>query len=124
MAIMEQNNRRKHERIGAKEGFFAGSYPNVGQIVNISLGGLAYNYMGLASQQNDEGEMVICGDDCLCIDDLSCKVLSDNVVSNGTSFSKFVTRQRRMQFIDLTPDQQVTLKIFISYNRDHTDLPC
>lgn len=116
-------NRRVHDRYEAKEGFFAGSYPNVGQIVNVSLGGLAYNYMGLTSQQEDEGDMVICGDDCTCIDDLSCRVVSDTVLSSGTSFSKFVTRQRRLEFIDLSPEQRMTLENFINYNKKHGELP-
>jgi len=121
---MVKFDRREYERYEAKEGFFAGAYPNVGQIVNVSMGGLAYNYMGMATPQEDEGEMVICGDDCLCIDDLTCKVLSDTVVSNGTSFSKFVTRQRRLQFVDMTPEQKVTLENFIRQNRQALGEDC
>lgn len=110
--------KRKHKRYQAKEGYFAGAYPNVGQIINISMGGLAYNYMGHVKEEVDEGEMVICGDDCSCLDDLSCRVIEDTVIANETSFSKFVTRQRRIQFVNLTPEQQVLLENFINNHRD------
>ncbi len=104
------NNRREHSRFTAKEGVFAGAYPNVGQIQNISKGGLAYNYLGMPTEQQDEGGIVICGEDCVCIDDLTCNILSDTVIANETSFSKFVTRQRRLQFINLSPEQTSVLE--------------
>lgn len=109
--------RRQSERLPAKEGYFAGAYPNVGQIVNISLCGLAYNYIGMEEETVDQGDLVICGEDCLCLDDLSCRILSDSVIANESALSAFVIRRRRIQFINLTDGQKKRLEEFLDGQR-------
>lgn len=106
--------RREHKRFHLRDGSFAGSYPNIGEIIDISLGGILYNYMEFADDTSAErGEFVICGDDGKCLSSLPSMVVSDRVLANESSFSKIITRQRRIMFDALTEDQRHILHGFI-----------
>lgn len=106
--------RRVHKRFHLRDGSFAGSYPNIGEIIDISLGGILYNYMEFADDTSAEkGEFVICGDDGKCLSNLPNRLVSDRVLANESSFSKIVTRQRRIKFEELTEDQKQILNGFI-----------
>ena len=105
--------RRKHQRFHITQGAFAGRYPNMGEIVDLSLGGIKFNYMGFAASDDEVGEFVVCGDDGCCLDNLPFEVVSDKVLANESSFSKMVTRQRRVKFKELTEEQEDLLYSFI-----------
>lgn len=113
-------DRRKHTRFHLREGVYAGQYPNIGEIVDISLGGIAYNYMEVANDADNEeagGGFVIRSDDGATIESLPSKVVSDKVVNNGSSFSIIITRQCRMMFDSLTEEQKNELIGFIQTHK-------
>ena len=73
--------RRKHKRFKAKRGAFAVSLPNfdkLGQIKNISEGGLAFQYMGDAEEAKDSVEVEI----FLTFDDFFLRKLPAKTVSD------------------------------------------
>jgi len=109
--------RRKYPRYVLREGAFAGSHPNIGGIVDISLGGILFHYLGIANTSQEFGDFVICGDDGFCLDDLSHRVISDRVLAGKSPFSKIITRERRIEFKTISDEQKRLLNSFI---KNHT----
>jgi len=110
----DPQNRRRHPRYKIREGVYAGGSPHMGQILDLSQGGLAFTYMSLPDGQAKENSFVICGDDGCCLEGLPCKILSDTQLPNQSSFSDFVARKRRISFLDLSDEQLILLDMFIS----------
>lgn len=108
--------RRKHKRYRLKQGTYAGSSPSVGMIVDISLGGVAFNYVKFGDQEA-ESNFVLCGDDDCCIENLPCQVISDKASHGSSSLSPIVTRRRRVSFGNLTEAQTLMLEKFIYENQ-------
>lgn len=112
--------RRRHERFSLRPGTFAGCSPNVGEIIDISLGGISFNYVEFGGNSSSpSSNFILCGADGCCLDDLSYSVVSDKVCHDSSALSHIVTKLRRVRFNDLTEDQMLMLKDFIDMNRDN-----
>ena len=116
-AVTQQTDRRKFQRYLITGESFAGHYPHLGEIIDISMGGVLFNYVGLAGKTDLKSQFVICGEDGCCLDGLPIEVVSDKVVTNETSFSSIITRQRRVRFKQLTDEQTEVLTYFIENNK-------
>ncbi len=115
---MESNtDRRKHTRFLLRDGSYAGVYPNIGEIIDISLGGISYNYMDITGDDSVRGEFVVCSDDGFCLESLPSKKVDDIVVENGSSFSTIIARNCRIMFDKLNDDQKRLLYDFIQTHR-------
>jgi len=105
--------RRKHKRYRAKSGTCALN-SRVGEIIDISLGGLAFRYV-------DRGEWddmppsdlgILFGNGDLCLEDIPLKVISDCAINDGIN----ITRRCGVQFGELTKKQLEQLEYFIWAN--------
>lgn len=109
--------RRKHRRYTLRQGGFAGFSPNMGEIIDISVGGILFNFLEFSKGAEENGNFVICTEDGCCLDTIPCRIVSDKVLANESSLSQIVTRQRRVMFEHLTEEQRSLLSDFIDSHR-------
>ncbi|MBL4903700.1 MAG: hypothetical protein JKY62_13765 [Desulfocapsa sp.] len=87
----------------------------LGPIINISMAGLAFRYMnGTTNKKISDRLGIFLGSDNILIEELTTQVISDKIVSSGSTFLQISTRQRSIQFINLTKQQRIKLEDFIS----------
>ncbi len=117
--------RREYQRCTLKNGACAGRYPNIGEIVDISLGGVLFHYLDIGGLGAEKDELIVCGDAGRCLSGLKHSVISDKVLESQSSFSKIVVRERRIKFEEMSEEQKKILSNFIlvhSVNRGHVSL--
>lgn len=86
----------------------------LGPVIDISMGGLSFRYMDDKSENTMTDFLgIFLGSDNILIDRIQSQVVSDKVTTQGTSFLQTRSRQRSIQFISLTPDQQKEIESFI-----------
>jgi hypothetical protein len=116
--------RRQHRRYPLKDVAFAILRTNadeeLGQIVNISLGGLAFQYfVGNRNFQKAEKLDVFLADNGIHVDDIPFQVVDDYEMANELPFSSITKREQRVRFDSLTDLQISGIKEFI---KGHTVL--
>ena len=109
------DEQRKHKRFDVKDGAYSVlSYkPTVmGQIVNVSMDGLAVTYKGKRIKESSEVDLFI-SDAGFYIEQIPVKTISDHKLEGKFLFSSKTVWQRSLQFGDLTDDQKSQLKQFL-----------
>jgi len=106
--------RRKFTRFIPKDGTMAVNRHALGPVVDISMGGLSFRY----SDDNVEKAMtdlfgIFLGSDDILIDKIQCKIISDRIMPQGTSFLQTISHQLSIQFLTLSSKQQEKLESFI-----------
>ena len=113
--------RREHKRFLVQEGAYAllkNNSSKLGQIKNISRGGLAFSYIVDEEQMHDSFKVdIFISNLGYCLKDIPSKKISDFHVDNKLPFSTFSIRQVGIQFNELNHNQLSQLDNFI---RDHT----
>ena len=136
--------RRKHKRFSANDGTFAvvrssdaplhrikkmsmgeiacavyRSKPaKVGQIINLSQGGLSFSYIDRNESSSNAFEMdIIAADNSFYLDKLTFKTIMDVETSEEPSFSPITVKRQGVQFVGLTFKQLSKLEHFL---RHHT----
>jgi hypothetical protein len=113
--------RRKDKRFLVQEGAYAllkNSSSKLGQIKNISRGGLAISYIVDEDQMNESFKVdIFISNKGYCLKDVPSKKISDLHIDNRLPFSTFSIRQARIQFNEMNPNQLLQLDNFI---RDYT----
>ena len=109
--------RRSHERYQVKQGVYAllkNGTSKLGQIINISTGGLAFMYINHEEQIGEpiEVDIFISGDGYF-LKGIPCKKISDIHVDNFVPFSTFEMRQLGVQFGEMNQGQAAQLDAFI-----------
>ena len=113
--------RRKHRRFQVQDIAFAvlkNKSRQIGQITDISMGGLAFNY--IASQENNNGSSeldILLAFKGLYVEKIHFKTVSDFQIANKSPFSPITMRRRGIKFGKITGNQTSMLEDFI---RDHT----
>ena len=117
----QQVERRKHTRFPVTKDTFVALRPHyceIGQAVNISIGGLAFTYMVNGKPPEQPIELDIFSvDRTFFLKEVPFRTISD-VARDGIPFSSVKTRRMHLQFGDLTPDQKAQLESFI---QNHTN---
>ena len=116
--------RRKNKRYKAVEGAYAAISPNshkLGQIIDISMGGLSFKYIDTSSDDSGEGsrmpeETIFLSSMGYYVGDLPFKTVSDYEVTNAPSFSSMKVRKRHVQFTDLSFKQLFDLDYYLRNN--------
>ena len=118
--------RRKHKRFEVKSGVTAAAiepdtgngYSYRGKILNISQGGLAFQYVFVNGESNEPLELdIFVFNDIFCFKYLSKIPFSTVWISNMASepsTGDLKSKQSGVQFGDLTPSQISTLDIFLN----------
>ncbi len=125
---MQSTERRKFQRYKVAYGAYAVAGPEaakLGQIKDISLGGLAFNYLADEARSNHCNELdIIIRQDATRIEHLPVKTISDFELAQKNVFSTVKLRQLGVQFGELTPDQTTQLehllKTHTSWNDEHS----
>ena len=87
----------------------------IGEITDISKGGIAFQYIQKEKQLGDFKTLdILVAEDDFYLQDLRIKVVSDVPVAGDLGLGPFTTRRMGVQFRDLTPEQEAALNHFIS----------
>jgi hypothetical protein len=110
--------RRQHPRYAIKDVAFAilrtDEDEELGQITNISLGGLAFQYfVGNRRLHSAEKLDVLLADNGLHVDNIRFELVDDYELTNELPFSSITKREQRVRFESLTDMQQSGIHEFI-----------
>lgn len=112
-----KQDRRSYPRYKVKDGAYAALSPDstiMGQIVDISKGGLCFRYIVHREQAFESvATHVFVGDNGFYLEKMPYKIIEDEQLDNGSSFSSIVMRQRRVHFSNLNPNQLAQLDYFL-----------
>jgi hypothetical protein len=114
---MNSTEKRKHKRLKAKEGTFAvvtSDYNKIGQIRNISKGGLSFQYIGEGEESKGSVEIeIFSAANSFYLRKLAAKVVVDFEVDHTVPFSSLPLRQLVVQFKEMQPTQTMMLDYFL-----------
>lgn len=119
----KMTNRRKYKRFRVKDVTFAvlkdpSNQQEMGQIVDVSEGGLALCYLVSSKKTNNFKELdLILADNGFHIDEMLFIAVADFEVPNELPFDSLQKRKYSVEFIELTQDQKSKMKLFI---KNHT----
>ena len=113
--------RRDHMRFKTQEGAFAtlrGQISKLGQIIDISKGGLAFRYIDTGDPPNESSELdIFLAEIGFHLEKIAFKTISDSEADREHPFSTIKMRRRGVQFTVLKQDQISQLEYFI---QNHT----
>lgn len=110
-------DQRKHRRYPVKEDAFAwleGDSGRLGKVVDISPGGLAFQYVsdaGPSSGSHDLG--IFLASNKFHLEGIRSRVVSDEAVSQPHSVGHVPVRRCGVRFENLAPDQASQLDLFV-----------
>ena len=121
-----QVERRKHKRFQVQDIAFAvlrGQVEQLGQIIDISKGGLAFHYIVSGRNvRSSSGLDILLAYYGLYMEKIQFKTISDFQIPNKSPFSPIIMRRHGVKFEELTPNQASMLEDFIrEYTIDRWD---
>ena len=124
---MNNFERRKNIRFKAAQGAYAVLGPEtskLGQIKDISMGGLAFKYLADEARSNGAGELdIIIRQNCLCVKNIPVQTVSDFELARENAFSTVRLRQQGVQFVELTSDQTSQLEFILKHHTSWIEEP-
>jgi len=122
---MPPKERRKYRRYKVTADAYAVTGPEaakLGQIKDISMGGLAFNYLADEGRSQSCDALDIITRQCsMRIEHLPVKTISDFELAPKNVFSTVKLRQLGVQFGELTPDQRSQLQHLLKTHTSWTD---
>lgn len=123
MTITKLKDRRKHQRYSMKDGAYASvNHPpsgKLGQIFNISFGGLSFTYIDNdISVVEIPNPLITLGGFGNYVKNIPFQAIDDFEIK-GSSFSLMVMRRQCIQFSDLSDNQRSRLSEFIKNNSSY-----
>lgn len=108
--------RRKHKRFNVQAGAFAvlGSHSaKIGQVIDVSKGGLAFSYLAGEEPSNQPFELgILFGEESFHLTQIPFKTISDQEAKE-VPFSSLALRRCGVQFGEMTKSQVDQLEHFI-----------
>ena len=109
-----QPERRKFKRFNIKKNVFATDADRVGQIIDLSMGGLAFRYPELEKPFMESQKLdIFVKDSNFFLPNLSIMTVSDNKVVNHSDYPMTLVRRRSVKFQELTLEQKFQLEYFL-----------
>ncbi|MEN6441618.1 MAG: PilZ domain-containing protein [Syntrophobacter sp.] len=112
---------RKHKRYKGKEGAFAafltpGEFINLGNIIDISMGGLCIRYLSTSGTRPDCTGMKIFGSNgrFIHVEKLECHIVYDDEIPDS-ALGQLSTRRCGVQFRNLNVRNKAMLQDFIEH---------
>lgn len=110
--------KRKHRRFEAKDGSFVVVWPDFskqGQIIDISKGGLAFQYIADEEETKGEGAEldILLQDISFYLERVPFKTAYDIEIQNQSTYVPLKMRRMGVEFGELTPNQTALLDYFI-----------
>ncbi len=114
--LNRDRERREHQRFKAVEGAVVLAATNFGNVVNISKGGMAVQYINWDNAKGDQGllDVVLKGD--IVLKDFPFFVIPDSEMYDMGQSRMMVMKRRRIQFGSLTVAQEVQLSHYIEHH--------
>ena len=113
--------RREGGRFEVEDGAFVLLGPRsslLGQIIEISLGGLSFLYTTAKEPPKDPSELdILLADHSFYFDKIPCSIVSDFEIRHELSMGSKTIRRCSVSFGELSKDQKLQLEYFI---RNHT----
>lgn len=111
---------RQHNRVKVDDGGFAQlspGFPVLGQIIDISRGGLAFRYVASEARTNGSAVLnILTTDRRFRLEKIPAKIIRDSGMPGEFSFGSITLRHCAVQFGELTPSQKLDLEHFIRSN--------
>jgi hypothetical protein len=86
----------------------------MGQIMNLSLKGLCFNYIVNDEKLPEGGEVdILFAEENFYLGALPCRIVREQIQANDLPFTPIVMRQRAVAFEGLDPEQEQILKRFL-----------
>jgi len=108
---------RKHKRFRVQNGSFAALCPEfciLGQIIDISTGGLAFRYVASEERSKESFQLsILLTDGSFCFDKIPFQAVWDTPMPREFSFGDITLRQCGVQFGELTHSQKLDLQYFM-----------
>jgi len=112
--------RRKHKRFKAAENAFASvrnDHGSIGNILDISLGGLCFKYIAGVEASAGVLELdIFLSDHSFWLRRIPCRNITDVKLACDFSFRTVGMRRRSVQFLNLTRTQQSMIEHLIQYH--------
>jgi hypothetical protein len=115
--MTEKEERRKHKRFQVRQGVLVGlahSSVQVGPVVDISMGGLAFHYVGKKQPTNGSHLSLFSADDHFYLGNIKFKTVYDSVVA-GEPDSECM-RRCGVEFMGMDKNQELLLEDCILLN--------
>jgi hypothetical protein len=110
-------DRRTFPRFRVKDGTLAINQTILGPVVDISLGGMAFEYYGNDLSDNEYENMGFYFIDSeFLLTGIRSKTIKDTVIEPNSGIMPIIRKRRSIQFIELTTEQRETIKRFINQN--------
>ena len=117
MDKVDRREQRRHQRFKAKEGAYAvlsSRVSKVGQILDISLGGLALTYIANGAPSNvSEMLDILLADNGFYLEKIPFQTITDLEIPNRFPFTTIVMKRHGVRFIELSQFHESKLKEFI-----------
>ena len=115
---MEEVNRRNYHRFQVRAGAIAAlNDTKLGTITDISMAGLAFRYIDFGYEEEEDlkdlQEVSIVNDAGFALHNVPCKVIQDDYSLPEYPFSSLRMNKCRLQFVQLTAEQEAQLEYFI-----------
>lgn len=113
------DDRRKNKRfsvIGQSAFVINTNWPDKGEVVDISKGGFAFQYVSdIPWPENSDDGVVVFGNHDSFIVNIPAEVVADQIIPCGQG-NAMIVRRRSLKFGDLTEHQKFMLECFIWVN--------
>ncbi|MBW2514245.1 MAG: PilZ domain-containing protein [Deltaproteobacteria bacterium] len=117
---MNPFERRQYKRFKAAPGTYAvlgtEATSKLGQIKNISMGGLAFKYLADEARDDDADKLdIIIRQNGFYVKHIAIRTVSDFELALENAFSTVILRQQGVQFSDLTSEQRSQLEYILKH---------
>lgn len=110
--------RRMQQRYAVQEGTYAflrSPANKIGQLIDISLSGLAFSYFSTNGAALEATGLDILADEQICLENVTYTTVNDFVIPNEQPFSQITMRRRCVKFESLTPEHVDDLHKIIAH---------
>jgi len=115
--------RRRHKRYQVRNGAYTVNSSKPGLIVDISFGGMSFNYIDRKEwpEETFRLDIVFGPEEEFRLTDIPYRVVSDRINGDRLRDSSLVVKRRGIEFGELTPEQRVQLEYFIKNHAINKD---
>lgn len=111
----KKSERRAFQRIPIAGGAVVFNEVNIGEVIDISLGGLSFRTVDDGAWTGDDYALnLLCGNDGFSLDQLPCRTVADFVISRDMVPVTQIERRVCVEFGSLAPEQQEKLVHFLN----------
>ena len=124
MINSEITEKRKHRRFQVQDNAFVeldGKPITIGQLIDISRGGLAFRYVANCTPPGDLVELnIYSSGNSFSLEKVPVHTISDNLIRSESTFNLTKMRRRNVKFLEVNKNQKSQLDYFIqNYTRNN-----